>query len=181
MSIQYHHPYTRLRLRGVIHPIKEQEGIPGWKRAVFVLYKPTYRFLCEVFDHATEWFGEPFQQQLNNIIGATTTMTHEEMEGYYKTHLDTVLQELKGPVEMSRALIERIEDAYCDPVAMKWENIELAYAYEGIVTPGGKVMMGRWWRIGPPGPYGLGDGQEYLYPDRPYERERGPFVFWSVG
>jgi hypothetical protein len=77
---------------------------------------------------------------------------------------------------MDRRLIERIEDAYCDPRNLRWEDIEFAYAYEGILTSGGGVMLGRWWRVGPPGPMGMGDGQEY---GTGVGYERGPFVFWA--
>lgn len=101
------------------------------------------------------------------------------MEQHCQDHLAALLAGLKGPLEMTRQLIERMEDAYSDPKALRWEDVEHAYAYEGVFTPGGKVMMGRWWRVGPPGPYALGEGHEYMYPDMPRERERGPFVFWS--
>lgn len=147
---------------------------------IFVLYRPTFRYLCEVFDHATEWYGEPFQQQLNNILGAgaNITLTHEEIEAQYQAHLSAQLQSLKGPVQMDRQLIERIEDAYADPAALRWEDIEFAYAYEGVITPGGKVMLGRWWRIAPVGVLGgQGEGQEVGNLTVGYER--GPFVFWS--
>ena len=80
---------------------------------------------------------------------------------------------------MNRRLIEYIEDAYSDPAALRWEDIEFAYAYEGIVTPGGKVMLGRWWRVGPEGMLAVqGDGQEMGNLMIGYER--GPFVFWAA-
>jgi hypothetical protein len=40
-----------------------------------------------------------------------------------------------------------------------WEDIEFAYAYEGIACPGGKILIGRWWRVGENG-VGLSPGCE---------------------
>lgn len=50
--------------------------------------------------------------------------------------------------KMTRENINAMEEAYSDTKYLNWEDVEYAYGYEGIVTPGGKVMMGRWWRIG---------------------------------
>lgn len=38
-----------------------------------------------------------------------------------------------------------------------WDDIDYAYAYEGVIIPGGKIMLGRWWRIGA---HGMGPGKE---------------------
>lgn len=38
------------------------------------------------------------------------------------------------------------------------------WAYEGVVLPGGKIMLGRWWHPSPT------PGDEYS----------GPFIFWNV-
>ena len=40
------------------------------------------------------------------------------------------------------------------------------WCYEGIVLPGGKIILGRWWH-----PF----GEETGYHDM------GPFIFWSIG
>ena len=39
------------------------------------------------------------------------------------------------------------------------------WAYEGVVLPGGQVMVGRWWR-----PFDPEDAPSYS----------GPFIFWQV-
>jgi hypothetical protein len=57
----------------------------------------------------------------------------------------------------------------CDTVQ---EDIEYAYAYEGVIIPGGKIMMGRWWMVGAAGE---GEGREL---GGPMKGERGPWVFW---
>ena len=181
LSVQHHHPFTSMRLRGFIHPIKPQSGIPGWQRIIFVLYKPTFRYLNEVFDNATDYFGEPFEQTLDAINAALDVdMTHAEIEGHYQARLETLLGNLKGPTKLSGKIIQGMEDALHEPQYLQWASIEHAYAYEGVVTPGGMVMLGRWWRIGPHGPWTVGDLQEFVCPERPDDRERGPFVFWAA-
>lgn len=64
------------------------------------------------------------------------------------------------PIEsMTRKIINNLEEAYSDTKFLNWEDIEYAYGYEGVVTPGGKVMMGRWWRMGLNG-VAINDGYE---------------------
>ena len=44
-----------LRLRGVVHPVGDQAGIPGWSQVQFILYKPCMMYLTEIlleyFEH----------------------------------------------------------------------------------------------------------------------------------
>ena len=53
------------------------------------------------------------------------------------------------------------------------DDIEYAYAYEGIVVPGGKIMMGRWWRCAEAG---FGEGRELVEGGG---EDRGPWLFWA--
>lgn len=73
-------------------------------------------------------------------------------------------------------MIERMEDNFRAPGTLDWSDITYAYAYEGILIPGGMIMMGRWWRVGPDGE---GPGceltGEMIGQPGP---ERGPFLFW---
>jgi len=56
---------------------------------------------------------------------------------------------------------------------------EKSWAYEGVVLPGGKIMVGRWWaalenRVDPAD---LEPGEDVSW----YERlTTGPFMFWCV-
>ena len=52
------------------------------------------------------------------------------------------------------------------------DDIEWAWAYEGVIIPGGKIMMGRWWMVGAGGE---GEGREI---GGPKKGERGPWIFW---
>ncbi|TKA71896.1 hypothetical protein B0A49_04540 [Cryomyces minteri] len=40
------------------------------------------------------------------------------------------------------------------------------WAYEGVVLPGGQIVLGRWWAVD----HGIGDGDMYS----------GPFILWNV-
>lgn len=56
--------------------------------------------------------------------------------------------------------IRTLEESFSAAKYLAWDDgaIDYAYAYEGIIIPGGKIMMGRWWRIH--GIEGLGPGRE---------------------
>jgi hypothetical protein len=58
---------------------------------------------------------------------------------------------------MDRETIEELEDRFRFPGFIEWVDMDYAYAYEGVILPGGKIMMGRWWRCGM---FGVGDGME---------------------
>lgn len=205
--------YKALRVRGVSHPLSEQEGIPGWRRIVMVLYQPTSRYLLAVLDENSphdddDPFGQiepidaldapeisigqyegtgqavaqnqmlsqtqgqiPDQAQSQNPvqavpanIGETERTMGEELEAR---------DELKGPLgptHLTRDFIAEMEDNLHPPEELAWEDINYAYVYEGVIIPGGKIMMGRYWRFGAPTVvegFELGDGAD-----------RGPWVFW---
>lgn len=206
--------YTALRVRGIIHPLTEQEEIPGWMRIVLVMYKPTSRYLLavldasEVDDDADDPFGqtEPltgFQtssvsagpgdgegpvisehqmqagthnqaldQGQDQIPPPTIPPSLEEAEKEMKEELEA-REELKGPLGptyLTRDFIAEMEDNLHPPEELTWEDINYAYVYEGVFIPGGKIMLGRYWRFGPPtviAGFELGDGAD-----------RGPWVFW---
>lgn len=79
---------------------------------------------------------------------------------------------------MTRERIQQMEDRYRDPAAVSWADVEHTYVYEGVLVPGGSVMMGKWWRLGPEG-YRVGEGEEFSIGGREGDCERGPFVFWG--
>lgn len=64
------------------------------------------------------------------------------------------------PPLFSPGHIRQLEEAHSPAAYMTWDDgsIEYAYAYEGVIIPGGKIMLGRWWRVH--GREGLGVGRE---------------------
>jgi hypothetical protein len=64
------------------------------------------------------------------------------------------------PPLFSAKHIRQLEEDFSPAQYMTWDDgtIEYAYAYEGVIIPGGKIMLGRWWRVH--GVEGMGPGKE---------------------
>jgi hypothetical protein len=204
--------YRALRVRGVIHPLPEQQEIPGWRRIVMVLFVPTPRYLLAVLDENSPDDDDPFgqidpiaalpvpttsgAQHQNADQAAAQDQVYPENQSLAQDQAQTQNQaqtvapnteqvekaireelgareELKGPlgpVYLTRDFIAEMEDNLHPPEELAWEDIDFAYIYEGIVIPGGRIMMGRYWRCGAPtvvAGFELGAGAD-----------RGPWVFW---
>ena len=140
-----------------------------------VLYRPTKRYLIQVLEHAEEEYGGPFgtvltsqltqtgqaqQVQQPANMPATVTIDPTEIEKQLTSHLSQKLVSnptWRDPVKLDKDTIEEMEERYRFSEFLDWNDIECAYAYEGIIIPGGKIMMGRWWRCGM---FGTGEGLE---------------------
>ncbi|MCJ1478978.1 hypothetical protein MMC13_007662 [Lambiella insularis] len=95
-------------------------------------------------------------------------------------HLDTSSQQ-SSIVEDFLQLMSLVGDL---------RNVDVdAWAYEGIVLPGGKIMLGRWWAPVETPEHDLEDPQRELLPAPsakacpPHMLERrstGPWIFWNV-
>ena len=214
-----YHPYNALRLRGVIHPIpstfvpptKTVPGnlwprdspvalvpplrIPGYRRLVMVLFKPTTVSLIRQLEYADENFGSTFGVSVTDqisqhtaagiVVGANGAILNpEEVDSYLKKHLQKLIQEREGLSDAADKddltgdgnmrgtgdhilqakgkakagspsaemwslpdIVDLERQLYQDGL-VSWEDIEYAYAYEGVLCPGGNVMLGRWWRCG---------------------------------
>jgi hypothetical protein len=96
----------------------------------------------------------------------------DEAEKMLREELES-REELKGPLGpayLTRDFIAEMEDNLHPPEELAWDDFSYAYVYEGVIIPGGKIMMGRYWRCGPPtmlNGFEEGDGAD-----------RGPWVFW---
>lgn len=87
-----------------------------------------------------------------------------EAEIQLQEHLQQKLlskAEWRSAAQMDRQTIEAMENKFRSNYALDWNDMEYAYAYEGVIIPGGKIMLGRWWRCGM---LGAGPGKE-LDPD----------------
>ena len=237
------HPFTSSRVHGFVHDIsdesmsskKNEKGrfkkyqtedrvVPGWKRIMMIIYKPSTHQLVSTLEHAQEEYGGPMDIDLasiwNNVpsdqtsssgssdtsssdssdtemaesMGSTTPSTsstedsssteseEEQVEARLKEILTARIADYSKtyatkyeqsqvyiepepcrfrlppkpkpkpaalPPLFSPAHIREIEEAHSSIKYMTWDDgtIDYAYAYEGIVIPGGKIMMGRWWRV----------------------------------
>ena len=138
-----------------------------------ILFKPRSHYLIQVFAHAEEDYGSSFsvsvsaqlqQTTVQAILSGQSQIDPVEADKHLKAYLEQKLarQDKDGEVEyapkkMTTEWIERLETGFSGGEHLGWDDIDYAYAYEGVVVPGGGVMMGRCWRIGE---VGLGEGKE---------------------
>jgi hypothetical protein len=112
------------------------------------------------------------QNPVQMVIDDAVPASSEEAEKAMREELEG-REELKGPLGpayLTRDFITEMEDKLHPPEELAWDDICYAYIYEGVIIPGGKIMMGRHWRCGPPtvvDGFELGNGVD-----------RGPWVFW---
>ncbi|EXJ65541.1 hypothetical protein A1O7_01882 [Cladophialophora yegresii CBS 114405] len=166
-----YHPYLALRLRGVIHSIPAQprlNSIPGWRRIIMVLYKPTSRHLIQVLEHAEQEYGDSFTTTittqvtqngtnhpqlahvLNGVGAAGQQPDPAEIDAHLATHLRNKLLNnhlWRDGSRFDKDTVEEMEEKYRLSEYLDWNDIDYAYAYEGSILPGGKIMVGRWWRL----------------------------------
>lgn len=75
-----------------------------------------------------------------------------EADRHLRNHLDALLTHHRPfhlqSSTMTAAGIAQMEDEWAGGEYLAWEDMEYAYAYEGVVLPGGKIMLGRYWRCG---------------------------------
>ncbi len=160
-------------------PDGAHHSIPGWNRIVMVLYKPNKRHLIQVLEHAEEEFGNSFSaaittqmmqngtnsaqiaQILNGIAPAGQALDPIELDAQLDAYLrqKLVSNDLwRDGKNLDKDTIETMEEKYRLSEYLDWNDIDYAYAYEGAILPGGKIMMGRWWRLAM---VGQGDGMEW--------------------
>ncbi|KIW42097.1 uncharacterized protein PV06_05681 [Exophiala oligosperma] len=168
-----YHPYTSLRVRGVVHPIgnlprqdqveNPRTTIPGWSRVVMIMYKPTTDMQIAVLERAEQNLSGFFGSALNSLMNqngqpllglqqlAAANLDPEELELARKRIVEEKLSRnpaWRHPENMDKHVIAEMEERFKRSEHMEWTDMDYAYAYEGIVLPGGKIMMGRWWRCG---------------------------------
>ena len=138
-----------------------------------ILFKPRSHYLIQVLAHEEEDYGSSFsvsvsaqlqQTTVQAILSGQSQIDPVEAEKHLKAYLETKLSQadekgelLYGAETMTRERIQELEEKFSPGEHLGWDDIEYAYAYEGVVVPGGGVMMGRWWRVGE---VGLGEGKE---------------------
>nr|KAK5443904.1 hypothetical protein LTR18_005165 [Exophiala xenobiotica] len=166
-SFPKYHPYMALRVRGVIRPIESQPRpdqithsnatIPGWSRLVMVMYKPTSEYLLDVLEYKEGNYGGTFATTLTTQmlqagqIQPGQALDHEVIERERKEHIKKKLLAdpmWQTPASIDKEVIAAMEEKFSASEHLQWEDMEYAYAYEGVLLPGGKIMMGRYWGCG---------------------------------
>lgn len=123
--------------RGILHPLPLQEEIPGWYRISFMKY----------FDPLAQPGSMPPQRDLT---WAPFQSPPSEGRTPYKPYKP-------AGADYNLSDMYQIDDD-AEVNAGCW-------AYEGVVLPGGMIMLGRWWSP---------------MDDTGFKRCMGPFIFWNV-
>ena len=164
--------------------LEGSHSIRGFNRICMVMFKPNKRYLIQVLEHAEEEFGDTFgpaitSQMLQNGASTTPAQTVNqilsgnafapggqaldpiEVDAQLNTYLRAKLGSnplWRDGTKFNKDAVEEMEENFRSSEYLDWNDIDYAYAYEGVVLPGGKIMMGRWWRIAPGGE---GEGMEW--------------------
>ena len=123
--------------RGILHPLPPQQQIPGWHRISMMKYfDPLAHPASMPPQTGSTW--APFQSPPSE--GNVPYVPYKPTGAGYNVGD-------KYQVD---------DDAQINPGC---------WAYEGVVLPGGMIMLGRWWSP---------------MDDTGYKRCLGPFIFWNV-
>jgi len=124
---------------GILHPLPPQHGIPGWQRLSMMKFTALQPSISSDGSSSSPSSGSATTSSSSTASSPTSTEVLES-EGAITDFFGTS------------------EDDY------DIEIDEQTWAYEGIVLPGGAMILGRWWS-----PL-----------DDEHRRCTGPFIFWNV-
>lgn len=129
---------------GILHPLLPQQGIPGWQRLSMMKYtapQPTTPSQTTSSSPSSPQSTMPPSSSPSTASPASTSSSLPSLS--------------QGTQNVTFGPPEDEPDLHVDGET---------WAYEGIVLPGGAIILGRWWSP-------LDDE------DR---RSTGPFIFWNV-
>ena len=140
----------RFECNGILHPLPPQNGIPGWQRITMLKYFPSD--LEDATD--TQSASSPGQTSSasDGSSHTSSSSTNNSSSGSSDWPSPTAFTPINGNSTMQTDPEDVDIDSSC-------------WAYEGVVLPGGKIMLGRWWSP-------TQDAEEFLC--------MGPFIFWEV-
>lgn len=138
---------------GILHPLPPQHGIPGWHRITLMKY-----------------FDPTDQESSSSPSSPSTTATMSQCDisptsshSSCSSSNTTSLAEWPCPVDNPVSFTPVNTLPQIDHDTMDVDNG--CWAYEGVVLPGGKIILGRWWSP-------IQDSDEMTC--------IGPFIFWEV-
>ncbi|MCJ1436286.1 hypothetical protein MMC27_005664 [Xylographa pallens] len=135
--------------------------------------------------HQFQGFGRDFEKY--RCVGYVSALPAQDPQDVHKVHGFQRMTMMKwaddegkaAPTSVgSRTVVEKhLEDMQMCDLA----DEELAHwAYEGVVLPGGKIMLGRWWSPHETPVRDLVDSGEPRVYDRNERKCTGPFIFWNI-
>lgn len=135
---------------GILHPLPPQHEIPGWHRITLMKY-----------------FAPPVQEAVSpsspSSSGTTSPYGLSTSPGSKSSASSASSVEWPYPVEKPGSFTPVNTRPRID-----YDDLDVnngCWAYEGVVLPGGKIILGRWWSP-------IQDSDEMLC--------MGPFIFWEV-
>ncbi|KAG8533295.1 uncharacterized protein KY384_002078 [Bacidia gigantensis] len=130
---------------GITHKLPPQSGIPGWQRVCMMKYG------SDIDSLRSATSSGPFSSSSPGFLAASSS----------KTSISSSTNNLYQGVVPNPNPFAMTSDNSLDDIGIIDDD---CWCYEGIILPGGKIMVGRWWH-----PL---DEEEFS--------SMGPFIFWSV-
>lgn len=108
------------------------------------------------YDRAIHERIEQYSKEYTTLLAEDAKMPQSQAT-FESTTLNKPKPKEALPLLFSLEHIVAMDEEFSSVRHKGWLDVDYAYAYEGMIIPGGKIMMGRWWRIGA---NGMGRGKE---------------------
>ena len=147
---------------GILHPLPPQNGIPGWQRFTMMKYfgsphDAASQTLSPTKDHSMASDSE-------SSTSRSSTSSQPNTSPSFSTTSSLGSQGPNASTSYYTTPFTPI-NANPRPTAQDMDVTNGCWAYEGVVLPGRKIIVGRWWSP-------LQDPDEMIC--------MGPFIFWEV-
>lgn len=148
---------------GILHPLPPQHGIPGWHRISMIKYfDPTAAKNFQALSVLSNGPSTP------DYASSSGTTSHSSPFSPHPPHSSASSTSSVSDHAFDPFPTSTFTPINAYPTASVPSNVDVndeCWAYEGVVLPGGKIMLGRWWSP-------TQDADELLC--------MGPFIFWEV-
>ncbi len=144
--------------RGILHPLPPQHAIPGWHRITMMKY----------FDPADQEDASPPSSPSGSETPSANTHSPTSSHSSISPRSTTSPTHSPHPINDKPTSFTPVNTPPQLHHDYETEDVDVdtdCWAYEGVVLPGGKIMLGRWWSP-------IQDGEEMTC--------IGPFIFWEV-
>lgn len=142
--------------RGILHPLPPQHDIPGWHRITMMKY----------FDPADQEDASPPSTPSTSETPSPANHSPTSSHSSISPSSTTSPTDWAHPIDNKPTSFTPVNAP--PQLHYEAESVDVdtgCWAYEGVVLPGGKIMLGRWWSP-------IQDVEEMTC--------IGPFIFWEV-
>ncbi|MCJ1382641.1 hypothetical protein MMC17_005754 [Xylographa soralifera] len=136
--------------------------------------------------HQFQGFGHDYEKYRS--VGYVSALPAQDPQDVHEVHgfqritmmkwADAEEDDSKTPLGQQTVVEKHLEDMhmYADLAHVDVEH----WAYEGVVLPGGKIMLGRWWSPHETPLHALIVPRDPRVPDQNERKCTGPFIFWNI-